>query len=127
MIIKMKHSETNSSMYIDFEVENNCSNPKLEDGDYVRILKYKNIFATKCCTPNWLEEGFMIKNTVSWTYEIENLNGEESVKTFYENELQKTKQTEIRIEKTVKKKDAKLNVKHTGYDNQNVKSKLKFL
>ena len=42
--------------------------------------------------PNWSEEVFVvdkIKNTVSWTYVINDLNGEEITGTFYENELQK--------------------------------------
>ena len=34
--------------------------PKFEDGDRVRILKYKNIFA-KRYTENWSEEVFFIK------------------------------------------------------------------
>ena len=54
-------------------------------GDIVRISKYKNIFA-KGYTPNWTEEVFVIKNvknTVTWTYVIYDLNGEEVVATFY--------------------------------------------
>ena len=45
-------------------------NEDLEIGDYVKILKYKNIFATGY-TENWTEEVFVIskiKNTVPWTY-----------------------------------------------------------
>ena len=43
--------------------------------------------------PNWSEEVFVIskiKNTVPWTYVINDLNGEEIIVTFYEKELQKT-------------------------------------
>ena len=57
--------------------------------------------------PNWSEEGFVIskiKNTVPWTYIINDFNGEESIGTFYEKELQKTNQQEFRIEKVPKKK-----------------------
>ena len=57
----------------------------------MRILKYKNIFA-KGDTPDWSEEVFVIKkikNTVPWTYVIDDLNGEEITGTFYEKELQK--------------------------------------
>ena len=54
-----------------------------------------------------------IKNTVPWTYEISDLNGEEIVGSFYEKELQKTNQKEFRIEKVIKKKG---NV-WKGYDN----------
>ena len=45
-----------------------------------------------------------IKNTVPWTYVLNDLNGEEIIGTFYENELQKTKQNKFRIEKVTKKK-----------------------
>ena len=58
-----------------------------------------------------------VKNTVSWAYVISDLNGEEIVGTFYEKELQITKQTEFRVEIVTKKKDDKLHVKWKGYDN----------
>ena len=65
--------------------------PKFKVGDHVRISKYKNIFA-KGYTPNWCEEVFVIqkvKNTVPWTYVINDLNGEKIAGTFYEKEFQK--------------------------------------
>ena len=52
-----------------------------------------------------------------WTYVICNLNGEEIAGTFYEKELQKTKQKEFRIEKVIKRKGDKLHVKWRGYNN----------
>ena len=61
--------------------------------------------------PNWSEEVFVvdeIKNTVPWTYVINDSNGEEITGTFYENELQKTNQKEFRIEKVIKQKGDKL-------------------
>ena len=57
--------------------------------------------------PNWSEEIFIIKkikNTVPWTYVINDVNGEEIIGTFYEDELQKTDQKEFIIEKVLKKK-----------------------
>ena len=93
--------------------------PKFKVDDHVRISKYKNIFA-KGYTANWSEEVFVInkvKNTVPWTYVINDLNGEEIIGTFYEKELQKTNQKEFRIEKVLKKKGDKLYVKWKGYDN----------
>ena len=45
-----------------------------------------------------------IKNTVPWTYTINDLNGEKITGTFYEKELQKTNQKELRIEKILKRK-----------------------
>ena len=52
----------------------------------MKISKFKNIFA-KSCGPNWFEENFAIKNvknTVPWTYIIE--DSEENVGTFFEKE-----------------------------------------
>ena len=85
----------------------------------MRISKYKNIFA-KAHAPNWFQEVFLIskiKNTVPWTSIINNLNGEEIIGTFYENEFQKTNQEEFTIEKVIKRKGNKLCVKWKGYDN----------
>ena len=45
------------------------------------------------------------------------LNGGEILGMFYEKELQKTNQKEIRVEKVIKRKDDKLYVKWKGYDN----------
>ena len=58
-----------------------------------------------------------IKSTVPWTYEINDLNGEEIIGSFYEKELQKTSRKEFRIEKVIKKKGNKPYVKWKGYDN----------
>ena len=70
--------------------------------------------------PNWSEKLLIIKkikNTVPWTYVINDFKGEEIIGKFYENELQKTDQNEFRIEKVLKKKYDKLYVKWKGYDN----------
>ena len=56
-----------------------------------------------------------VKNTVTWTYVINDLNREEIVGTFYEKELQKTNQKEFRIQKVIKRKGDKLYVKWQGY------------
>ena len=118
-LIKMKPVDVKDNTYIGFEKEVNDKNHKFKVGGHVRISKYKNIFA-KGYMPEWSEEIFIIKkikNTVSWTYIINDLNGEEIIGTFYENELQKTHQKEFRIEKVLKKKGYKLYVKWKGYDN----------
>ena len=63
---------------------------KFKVGDLVIISKYKNNFA-KGYKPNWSEEVFVIKkvkNTIPWTYVINDLNGEEIMETFYEKELE---------------------------------------
>ena len=116
--IKMKPIDVKDNTYIDTGKEFNDKDHKFKVGDHVRISKYKNIFA-KGYTPNWSEEIFIIKeikNTVPWTYVINDLNGEEIIGTFYEKELQKIDQQEFRIEKVIKKKGNKLYVKWKGYD-----------
>ena len=115
----MKPVDVKDNKYIDFEKEVNDKDPKRKVCDHVRISKYKNIFA-RGYTLNWSEEVFIIKkvkNTVPWTYVINDLNGEEIIGTFYEKELQKTKQKEFRIEKVIRRKGDKLYVKWKGCDN----------
>ena len=83
--IKMKPVDVKSNKHVDFNEENNKEDNKFEVGDYVIILKYKNFFA-KGYVQNWHGEVFMIKNyknTVPWTYVINDLNGEEIVGWFY--------------------------------------------
>ena len=109
--IKMKPINVKDNTYINANKETNYKDPKFKVGDYVRISKYKNIFA-KGYMLNWI-----VKNTVPWTYVINDLNGEEITGTFYENELQKTNQKEFRTEKVIKRKGDKLYVKWKGYDN----------
>ena len=61
-----------SQAYIGFNKEINKEVPKFNNGDNVRILKSKNIFA-KGYFPNWSGEVALIKkvkNTVPWTYVI---------------------------------------------------------
>ena len=43
--IKMKPADIKDNTYIDFEKEVNDKDPKFKTGVYVRISKYKNIFA----------------------------------------------------------------------------------
>ena len=97
----MKPIDIKDNTNINIDKEVNDKYPKFKVGDHVRISKYKNIFP-KGYTPNWSEEIFVIKkfkNTVPWTYVINNLSGEEIIGRFYEKELQKTNQEEFRIEK----------------------------
>ena len=89
--IKMKLVDVEDNTYIDFEKEVNGKDPKFKVRGYVKISKYKNIFA-KGYMLNWSEEDFVvskIKNTVPWIYIINDLNGEEIIGTFYEKELQR--------------------------------------
>ena len=117
--IKMKPKDVKDNNLTEYIEEFNKKNPKFKIGDYVRISKYKNTFS-KGFLPNWSEEIFIInkvKNTVPWTYFINDLKGEEIKGSFYEKELQKTNQKEFRMEKMIKKKGNKLYVKWKGYDN----------
>ena len=104
--IKMKPIDVKDNIYVDSKKEVNDKDPKFKVGYHVSISKYKTIFA-KGYTANWSEEVFVvnkIKNTVPWTYVINDLNCEESIGIFYQKELQKTNQKEFRIEKVIKRK-----------------------
>ena len=97
--IKMKPIEAKGNTYIDSIKDVNDKDPKFKVGDHVSISKYKNIFA-KVYTPNWTESVFLIKevkNTVPWTYFINDLNGGEIIEIFYKKELQKTNQLGFRM------------------------------
>ena len=89
--IKMKPIDVknNKRVYID---EHNEKSARFNVGDRVRISKFKNIFA-KGHTPNWSTEIFIvdkINDTVPYTYNIKDLNGEKIIGSFYDKELQKT-------------------------------------
>ena len=92
--IKTKPIDGKDNTYINIGKEVNDKDSKFKVGDHVRISQYKNIFA-KSYTANWSEEIFAIKglkNTIPWTYVINDLNGEQIIGTFYEKELQQTNQ-----------------------------------
>ena len=111
--IKMKPIDVKNNTYINIDKELNDNNSKFKVGDHVRISKFKSIFA-KSYTPNWFEEIFVIKeikNTVPWTYAINDLNIVGIIGTFYKKELQKIDQQEFRIKRVIKKERNKLYVK----------------
>ena len=83
--ITIKSNDVKNNTYIHSEKEVNNADPKFKVGYYVRISKYKKIFA-KGYMPKWSEEIFVISkinNTVPWTHVINDLNGEEIIGTFY--------------------------------------------
>ena len=94
-IIKMKPVDVKSGNFIEYNVHSIDKDPKFKIGDYVRISKYKNIFA-KDYTTNWSEEVFVIKK--------------------FKNAVP-LNQEAFRIEKVIKKKVNKLYVKWRGYYN----------
>ena len=99
--IKMKPADMKSNTYTDSSKESNNKDPKFQIGDIVRTSKYRNTLA-KGYIPNWSEEVFVIekvRNTVPWTFVINDLNGEEIAGTFYRKELQK------QIKKSLKLKE----------------------
>ena len=118
--IKIKPIDVTSDSYAEYNEDLNKKDPKFKFGDHVRISKYKNNFA-KGYAPNWSEQDFVvsnIKNTVAWTYVINDLSNEEIAENFCKKELQKTSEKEFRIEKVLKRKSIKLYVKWKGYDNR---------
>ena len=88
-------------------------------GDKVRISLEKNIFE-KSYETNWTEEIFVIydiKYSNVPYYYLKDLNNEKLQGTFYEQELQKTKQDDYyTIEKILKTNKDKIYVKWRGYD-----------
>ena len=83
--------------------------PKFSIGDHVRITKKKITF-DKGYIKRWTEEVFTISKiqlTIPVTYKITDYNGEEIQGSFYEQELQKTKQDIFSIEKIIKPQENK--------------------
>ena len=56
------------------------------------------------------------KNTVPQTYSISDLNGEEIIGTFFEQELWKMNQKDFRVENVIERKGDNIYVKWKGYD-----------
>ena len=79
--IEMKPNDVKSSNYIDFAIENKDKGLKYEVGNHLRISRYKNIFARGYAAFLVIKN---VKNTVPWTNIIEDLSGEEIVRTFYD-------------------------------------------
>ena len=89
--IKKKPFDVTSDSYAECNEDSIEKDPKFKVGDHVRTSKYKNVFA-KGYTQNWLEDVFVIskiKDTVTWTYVISDLNGEPITGIFYKKEFQK--------------------------------------
>ena len=84
--IKMKPVYVKDNTYTDYKKGVNNKDPKFKVCDHVIISKYKNIFA-KGYTRNWSEEIFVIKNTVPWTYVINDVNDNEI--TNYKRQINK--------------------------------------
>ena len=110
------------NLYVD-KIQDINVKPKFNVGDRVRITIKKNLF-DKGFSINWSDKIYTIskvKPTVPPTYIIKNDKDQEYEGSFYEQELQKTKEELFRIEKVLKWKKVngqKLGrVKWIGYDN----------
>ena len=94
----MKPVDVTPSMCID--KENNKESSKFKVGNQVRISEYWNIFA-KGYVSSWSEKVFIItkvRNTVPWTYVINDFKGEQIVGMFIKKELKKLNQKQFRVE-----------------------------
>ena len=58
-----------------------------------------------------------VKNTMPWTYDINDLTEKKLLESFMKKKMQRTNQKEFRIEKEIKRKGYKLYVKWKGYNN----------
>ena len=100
------HMRTFKALYSNKEAVVGEKKPKFKVGDIVQIGKKKKTFE-KGFTTNWTEELFTIiqvQPTNPWTCKIKDWKGEEVKGTFYEPELQKSKQTVFRVEKVLKRR-----------------------
>ena len=117
---KINEIEVYNNLYSNLNAEKRRA--KFKVGDTVRISKRKRTFE-KGYTPRWTEEVFVIytiQNTDPVTYRIKDWNGDVIDGSFYEQELQKTSQTDIfRVEKVLKtdKRNNMVLVKWQGYPN----------
>ena len=100
--IEIKPIDFKSDSYAEYNVDSDEKSPKFKISDRVRISKYKNIFAKEYT----LKKKFSLLAKLKMQFHglvINDLNDREIVETFYEKELQKTNQKEMRIEKVIKK------------------------
>lgn len=124
-VIGMKPSQVSKSdesrllkrMYRDHNKKRSLR--RFSAGDIVRVSKHKGVF-TKGYHPNWSTELFkvrLIQPTYPITYLLEDLNGEPILGSFYSEELQKTKYPDVYlVEKILKKKGSKVQVRWLGFE-----------
>ena len=95
--IKMKLADVK-----DLNKEVNDKDPKFQVGDHVRTSKFKKHFCSR------IYSKLVSTNFCNIFHVITDNNGEETIWTFYEKELQKINQEEYRIEKTIKKETCQM-------------------
>ena len=92
--------------------------PKFQVGDKVRLGVKKDLFE-KSYVINWSDRIYTIKRVFATrpiTYKVEDDKGVEHKGKFYEQDLQKTKVDEFRIQKVLKKKKNSALVRWVDYD-----------
>lgn len=114
--VTKKHEKELISLYAS-KNEGLSGKNKFKLGDYVRISKYKGVFA-KSYTPNWSTELFTIhkvQQTKPVTYILKDTFGTVISGAFYSQELQKTLKNDVYlIEKILAKKGQKVKVRFLG-------------
>lgn len=94
---------------------------KFKVGDYVRLSKYKNVFA-KGYLPSWTTEVFRISKiqyTIPTTYLLIDWEGNEIKGGVYAEEMQMVKYPDVYlVEKILRKSKDKVYVKWLGFDNR---------
>ena len=114
----IKKNENNAWRNLYHEYGGKTMTSKFSIGDNIRITKKKKTF-DKGYTQRWTEEVFKISRiqlTIPVTYKITDYNGKEIPRSFYEQELQKTKQDIFFIENIIKQQGSKSLVKWLGYN-----------
>ena len=123
--IEASKKKNEGTVYLNLygNLEQVSSKPKFKIGDKVRISKYKRNVFDKGYTPNWTEEVFTvdkIQSTISVTYKLRDLRGEDIEGSFYEPELLRAKQKVFRIDKVIRRdyKNKQALVKWKGYSDE---------
>jgi len=92
--------------------------PTLKKGDYVRLNKIDRTFQ-KAYTPGWTEEVFVVHRVIPGaipTYKIHEWDDTPLDGTYYEEDLQKVRVTDLfRVEKVLKREKNRLFVKWKGW------------
>ena len=100
--IKRKPVDVKSNTYINTYIkEINYKDPKFKIGDIIRTSRHKSILG-KGYVPNCSEDVFVItkvEKTVSRTYVISDLKGEEISGTFYEKNYKKQIKKSLELKK----------------------------
>lgn len=100
--------------------------PRFEVGDRVRISKKRKDFV-KGYLPNFTQELFIVTNVLETdpiTYKIKDMNNEEIIGSFYEQEMVKYNSDVYEIEKILNERKGKLLVKWRGYQKPSWISKM---